>query len=115
MFRPARQPPRNRSSSPTSHSLPHPAVAYLSALCFTLLCVAGSYNEWVYGGLEFDPNSQVTVTSEGLMRPLAADAPRLGDTIQRWFTLGLTRAYFEGVSFARGRRGGGAGGWLCFP
>ena len=69
-----------------------------------LLCpsdLPGLGAEWVYGGLEFDPQ-QVSVSADGITSKLTANAnePMLGATIQRWFTLGLSRAVTEGVSAA---------------
>lgn len=91
----------------TSCLSPYPiAVAYSSALCLILMGVAAGYQEWIYSGLEFNfnavaPEARVSVMSDGQLvtggAPFASlGAPHmLGDTVQAWFTLGLTRAYFE--------------------
>jgi hypothetical protein len=99
-------------------------VTYLSVLNLILLGVSAGYQEWTYGGVEYDPLAalppSVSALDEAMLSPAgraALGAPKLGATVQRWFTLGLSRSYFEGVRCARragrGSRGHGGGGGGC--
>lgn len=99
-------------------------AAYASALCLILMGTAAGYQEWIYSGLEFSVSatrSSTGVTPDGRLVAVAPGAPTeaLGGaitplrdtTIQAWFTLGLSRAYFEGACSGRGVGAGcGMGG-----
>lgn len=55
------------------------------------------------GGREFDPQARRLHAESGLpvrpIRGLDVDTPMLGATVKNWFTLGLSRAYFESDPF----------------
>jgi len=106
---PQQQTPHHELTPPPTS----PAAAYFCALCIGLMVASASYEEWVYGGVEISSNQalppRVTLSDDFTWVERSVDAPPAhARQLQasptpfptplpgaRWFTLGLTRAYFE--------------------